>query len=41
MDDKALWSVVIRAALMVLRAIDARFGCGIFRHDTNRIDKAA
>jgi hypothetical protein len=33
MDDKAFWSVVIRAALMVLRAIDHRFGCGIWTHD--------
>jgi len=33
MSDSAFWSVVIRAALMVLRAIDARWQCGIWKHD--------
>lgn len=34
MTESAFWSVVIRAALMVLRAIDARWQCGIFaKHD--------
>lgn len=41
MEERAFWATFIRAALMVLRAIDARWQCGIFKHDTNRIDKAA
>jgi hypothetical protein len=33
MTDRELWSVVIRAVLMVLKAIDKRFDCKIWKHD--------
>jgi len=29
MDDRAFWAIVIRAVMMILRAIDKKFDVGI------------